>query len=127
VATLVVSTKSIIVDNELHRDGEANRWYRNEISRRRSLYVRSSIVEQEEIVRQFLEFVKDLGYDFKSIGDDGEGYPTPCERVREFVAKSLMDGFPDLLRTAYAPSGRWRVIDMEIAPRDSVADGSKLL
>ena len=115
---LPVLAVTSIVDDERYRDTEANRWYRNQISYRRSLFARSSAIEQEDIVRKILDVVEVNGYDFRSIGDDGQTYPTSPDRVREALIARLIDGFPDLLADFPIPRHGCRVFD--VVERDSI-------
>ena len=109
---LPVLAVSSIVDDERYHDTETNRWYRNQISYHRSLYARSSAIKQQEIVSKILDAVEGNGYDFLSIGDDGQPYPTPSDRVREVLVARLIDGFPDLLAAFPVPRNGCRVFDV---------------
>jgi hypothetical protein len=123
VPVIDVPHKTIIVDNELYRDSEANRWYRNEISNRRRVYARSTSVERKHIVKSLVKFVEDSGYEFKSIGDDEKVYPTPRQRVCEVATTRLVDGFPDLVASVLVSGSKQRLVEVEFAPKIGLAHG----
>ena len=69
-------------------------------------------------MRKILDVVEVNGYDFRSIGDDGQTYPTSPDRVREALIARLIDGFPDLLADFPIPRHGCRVFD--VVERDSI-------
>lgn len=133
----VTCEKFIIVDNDLYRDLEGNRWFRGHISKYRSMFSQASgspginvdgnpvESQQDMVARKALESIGASGYTFFEVCRAGGGtvVEAPESLQQEMVMNALQNGFPEMLRPPMEPYAKDKVYDLEYAPMVGLLHG----